>query len=193
MEILQSGGIIGLSMDKRILGYQEFERESNGRDDFPLETEYISNKEQSIFLGSGKIKISKAFGDMSDKVITWDEIEEGGVVDPKMSEYHLKHFMAHIVHVLVLARKNQYDVNKALSQLCIGSDYDGLINPVWFCETANSLEHFKSELEENFSSFVSDSNVPLPPGFDVKEFSKKLFFENGRDFVLNRLDLLNVT
>ena len=191
LEILQSGGMIGLSMDKRILGYQPFERESNGRDDFPLETEYISNKEQNIFLGSGRVKISKAFGDMNDKVIEWDEIDEGGVVDPKMSEYHLKHFMAHIVHVVVLAQKHNYDVMTALNQLCIGSDYDGLINPVWFCETANSLEHFKSELEENFVSFVNDCNVHLPAEFDMKSFSKKLFFENGRDFVLNRLDILN--
>ena len=191
MEILLSGGMIGLSMDKRILGYQEFERESNGRDDFPLETEYISNKEQQIFLGSGRVKISKAFGDMKDKVIEWDEIEEGGEVNPRMSAYHLKHFMAHIVHVMVLAQKNQYDVNKALSQLCIGSDYDGLINPVWFCETTNSLEHFKSELEENLISFMKDSNIALPADFDVKEFSNKFFYENGRDFVLNRLDVIN--
>jgi microsomal dipeptidase-like Zn-dependent dipeptidase len=191
MEILLSGGMIGLSMDKRILGYQDFERESNGRDDFPLETEYISNKEQRLFLGSGKVTISKAFGEMMDKVLSWDEIEEGGVVNPRVGEYHLKHFMAHVLHVIVLVGKNNYDVNTALNQLCIGSDYDGLINPIWICETTNSLERFKSEFEENFVRFAKVSKVPLPAGFDVQAFSKKLFFENGRDFVMNRLDILN--
>lgn len=191
IEILLSGGIIGLSMDKRILGYQEFEMESNGRDDFPLETEYISNKEQKIFLGAGKVTISKAFADMKGKVMEWNEIDEGGVVDPQVSEYHLKHFMAHVVHLMVVARENNYDVMSALNQVCIGSDYDGLINPVWFCETANGLEHFKSEFEDNFVSFIKQCQIELPPEFDIKTFSKKLFFENGRDFVLNRLDLLN--
>lgn len=191
MEILHSGGMIGLSMDKRILGYQEFEMETNGRDDFPLETEYISNKEQTIFLGTGNATISKAFRDMEDKVMQWDEIEEGGIVNPRLSDYHLRHFMAHVVHVVAIAQKNSYDAEAALNQLCIGSDYDGLINPIWPCETANNLEHFKSEFEDNFVAFAKESEVALPNGFDVKAFSKKLLFENGRDFVMNRLDLLN--
>ncbi|MEO8413412.1 MAG: hypothetical protein ABI472_07115 [Ginsengibacter sp.] len=191
MEILNSGGILGFSLDKRILGYQQFEQETNGRDDFPLETEYISNLEETIFLGTGRVEISKAFGDMKDQVMEWDEIAEGGVVDPAMSDYHLKHFMAHVVHVIVVARKNNYDVSAALNQICIGSDYDGLINPVWCCETANSLEHFKSEFENKFVSFAKISHVALPNDFDVKVFSKRLFFENGRDFVLGRLDALN--
>jgi microsomal dipeptidase-like Zn-dependent dipeptidase len=191
MQILSSGGILGFSLDKRILGYQQFEEETNGRDDFPLETEYISNLEQNVFLGKGRVKISKAFVDDSDKVMHWNEIEDGGLVDPFISATHLKHFMAHIVHVIVVANENDYDASAALNQLCIGSDYDGLINPVWICETANSLEHFKSEFEDNFVSFANDSNVDLPNGFDVKAFSKRLFYENGRDFILKRLDILN--
>ena len=183
--------MLGFSLDKRILGYQEFEQETNGRDDFPLETEYISNKERTIFLGTGSVDISKAFADDDDKVMQWDEIEDGGIVDPALSEYHLKHFMAHVVHVMVVAKANGYDVSAALRQLCIGSDYDGLINPVWICETANSLAYFKSKFEQEFLSFAHDSNVALPDGFDMIAFSAKLFFENGRDFVLNRLDVLN--
>lgn len=191
IEILKSGGMIGLSMDKRILGYQNFEMESNARDDFPLETEYISAKEQSIFLGTGRVAISKAFEAWEDKVMGWDEIEEGGLVNPRVSDYHLRHFMAHILHLIVVARNNNYDVSAALNQLCIGSDYDGLINPIWTCETANSLEHFKSEIEENFVDFAKEAGVRLPDGFDIKVFSKRMFFENGRDFVLKRLDILN--
>lgn len=191
IEILESGGMIGLSLDKRILGYQQFEMETNSRDDFPLETEYISNKEQTIFLGTGRVTISKAFGEWEDKVMRWDEIEEGGLVNPRVSDYHLRHFMAHLLHLIVVAQNNGYDVPTALNQVCIGSDFDGLINPIWICETANSLEHFKSEIEENFVDFAKEADVELPEDFDVKVFTRKLFFENGRDFVLSRLDLLN--
>ena len=190
LEILRSGGMIGLSLDKRILGFQEFERETNGRDDFPLETEYISRKEKSIFLGTGK-SLSVGLLVILIKVMEWDEIEEGGTVNPLMSEYHLKHFMAHVLHVIVITQKNNYDPLTALNQLCIGSDFDGIINPVWFCETTISLQHFKSEFEDNFVRFAKKSRVKLPKDFDVKEFSQKLFFENGRDFVMNRLDVIN--
>jgi microsomal dipeptidase-like Zn-dependent dipeptidase len=191
MQILTSGGMLGFSLDKRILGYQQFEEELNGRDDFPLETEYISNLEQSIFLGNGNVTIGKAFADNSDKVLHWDELEKGGLVDPFLSNYHLEHFMAHILHVIVVAGKNNYDVPSALNQLCIGSDYDGLINPVWCCETATSLDHFKSMIEDNLVAFAKASDVALPNGFDVKAFTKRLFYENGRDFILRRLDILN--
>ncbi len=191
MAILASGGMIGFSLDKRILGYQEFEQETNGRDDFPLETEYISNQEENIFLGDGNVQISGAFTEDSANVMTWDELESGGVVDPALSEYHLKHFMAHVVHVMVVAQKNNYDVMAALQQLCLGSDYDGLINPVWFCETAVSLQDFKVQFESNFVRFANNSDVPLPNGFDINTFSNQLFFENGKNFVLNRLDVLN--
>ena len=190
MAILTSGGMIGFSLDKRILGYQEFEPEAAGRDDFPLETEYISNKEENIFLGDGNLRISGAFGDDS-KVMTWDELESGGVVDPALSDYHLRHFMAHVVHVMVVAKQNNYDVAMALQQLCIGSDYDGLINPVWCCETAIYVQDFKIRFENNFVRFVNNSDVPLPDGFDINVFSNQLFFENGKNFVLNRLDVLN--
>lgn len=192
VEILNSGGMIGLSMDKRILGYQEFEMETNGRDEFPTQTEYISNKEEALFFGTGNVEIGKAFEDMQDKVMQWDEIEEGGVIDPALSSYHLKHFMGHIIHVIEVAKKYNYEISSALNQICIGSDFDGLINPVWICSTVNSLEYFKSQFEEQFISFANNSNVQLPDKFDVKDFSNRLFFENGKDFTLSRLDILNL-
>lgn len=191
MQILQSGGMLGFSLDKRILGFQDFEEETSGRDDFPLETEYISNLEQNIFFGTGNVTIGKAFTDNSDKVMKWDEIAAGGVVNPAVGFYHLKHFMAHVVHVMAVAGKNNYDVAAALNQLCIGSDFDGLINPVWCCETADSLAAFQSQFEDSFVSFAQSSGVALPGGFDVKSFSARLFYQNGRDFILKRLDVLN--
>ncbi|MVN22447.1 amidohydrolase family protein [Mucilaginibacter arboris] len=190
LQVLTSGGMIGLSLDKRILGYQEFEEETSGRLDYPLEAEYVSNQEIAVFLGEGRtITVGKAFEE--DKCLGWDEIEEGGVVNPAVGNYHLKHFMAHLLHLITVANNNNYEVNKALAQVCIGSDFDGLINPVWVCDTADELLYFKDQFEQDFAGFAKDAEVQLPPGFDVKIFSNKLFFENGRDFVLGRLDVLN--
>lgn len=189
IQILNSGGIIGLSLDKRILGYQNFEEYSTFRNDYPVETEWVSSHEESLFLPVHQGgEIGNAFND--DSCIQWDEIYDGGKVNPAMGDYHLKHFMAHVLHFIVVARDN-YNVNDALNQICIGSDFDGLINPIWICDTMDELVYFQQSFENAFVDFATEANVQLPQNFDVKKFSQKLFFENGRDFVLKRLDILN--
>jgi len=191
LQILRSGGMIGLSMDKRILGYQEYEEQTSERDDFPLESEYVSNQELNFFLGeSGRVLVGKAFDD-GDKVLGWDEILDGGVVNPQAGDYHLLHFMAHVLHLVTVAEKFDYDPTKAMTQICIGSDFDGLINPIWSCGTILEITAFKNMFARRFVQFASDSHVRLPEGFDSAAFAEKLFFENGRDFVLGRLDAIH--
>ncbi len=76
IEILQSGGMIGLSLDKRILGFQDYEEDSESREDYPFEVEYISNAELTAFLGGpGEIILAQAFDD--DKCIGWEDIQNG--------------------------------------------------------------------------------------------------------------------
>jgi len=190
MNVLLSGGMIGLSLDKRILGFQDYDPDENGRDEYPLETEYISNGESAAFFGhAGIIDTGNAFE--NGKCLGWDDIQNGGSVNPGIGDYHLTYFMAHILHLITIAANNGYDVNKALTQVCIGSDFDGLINPVWCCGTADELLYLQQHFEQSFEDFANDSNVTLPADFSVKDLSNKLFFENGKNFVLARLDVLN--
>ncbi|MBL7740509.1 MAG: hypothetical protein JNK14_14925 [Chitinophagaceae bacterium] len=183
--ILDSGGMIGLSLDKRILGYQSYEE--NSQYAYPIEEEYVSYKEESLFLPvEDGAEVGNAIAD--GLCMTWSEIKEGGVVNPNVSFQHLRHFMAHVLHVIVLSGNK---ASQSLKQLCIGSDFDGLINPIWCCETTDEVYHFKQDFEDHFEDFAEQSEVSLPAGFDVKVFSEDLFFRNGRDFVMARLDVLN--
>lgn len=189
MAILNSGGMIGLSLDKRILGYQQYENNSNAREEYPMEIEYVSWKEENLFLPAGPnamIRTAAANG----TVLEWEQLLEGGTTDPMLSEYHLRHFMAHVLHYFVVVQDAGYDFNTALSQLCIGSDYDGLINPIWVCETTDQLIYFKERFQKSFMDFANESGITLPATFDIKSFSTKLFYENGKEFVLNRLDVM---
>jgi microsomal dipeptidase-like Zn-dependent dipeptidase len=191
-EILLSGGLIGFSMDERILGYQPYmdDTTGSGRLDYPLDIEYISNPERTTFFGnSGEVEVGGAFED--HKVLKWGDLFAGGEVDPAVSEYHLRFFMAHVLHVLVVARKFNYDDNKALSQLCIGADFDGLIDPLWVCPTCSSLPTLKDAFIGKFADFATESKVPLPAGFSISDFADGLFYGNGKDFALKRLDLLS--
>ncbi|MBS1732080.1 MAG: membrane dipeptidase [Bacteroidetes bacterium] len=179
LAILRSGGMIGLSLDKRILGYQAFDEKSEYH--YPAEPEYISLAEEKHFLFGGTV--GEAFND--GRCMNWQQVEEAG--ETALESYHLRYFMAHILHVITVARNGGYDESAALKQLCIGSDFDGLINPVDCCETIDEIYYIKQQLEDSLVGFAEESDMELPAGFDVKKFSDGLFFTNGRDYVLGRL------
>jgi microsomal dipeptidase-like Zn-dependent dipeptidase len=168
-EILDSGGIIGLSMDKRILGYQD----PNASEDYPYEEEFVSNAELGSFFKPGyEDKLGKAIEE--GVVMTTDRIrEEGG--------RHIRYFMAHLLHLIRIGGE------AALKRVCIGSDFDGLINPIECCESMDEIWYFRQQLEDEFEQFAAHCNFDLPAGFNVKEFAENLFFRNGRDFLKGRL------
>lgn len=178
LQILNSGGIIGLSLDKRILGYADLDAEV---ETFTLEVEYISKSESKAFFED----IENVF--KSNLCIENREVDQGGRVNPSAGEYHLKHFMAQIIHMIKVCKNNSYDVTRALKQICIGSDFDGMINPVWVCDTIDNLQYFRETFEERFIPFAKDCGIQLPAGLNIKAFSEDLFYKNGRDFVLGRM------
>ncbi len=184
LAIIQSGGMIGLNMDKRILGYSEADSRTANMDELAFEEEYISNAETDVYLTKHVVgsKLSDAY------CITTQQVLQGGVVNPDLSFYHLCHFMQHILHFIKIAQQTG-DVNKALTQICIGSDFDGIINPVWCCPSVPFLNSFKREFLKTFISFAHANKdvVTLPADFDVNKFADQLFFENGKNFVLERL------
>jgi microsomal dipeptidase-like Zn-dependent dipeptidase len=185
LEIINSGGMIGLSLDKRILGYQNYEE--NSQDNFPVEDEFVSYREEDLFLPTGPdAEIGNAIAD--GKCVTWQDVKDGGTVLPNVGFQHLKHFMAHILHLIVITGAS---ASQALKQVCIGSDFDGMINPVWCCESMDEIYHFKQDFKDHFKDFAKESGVALPAGFNIDSFCEDLFFRNGRDFLMNRLDMLN--
>jgi microsomal dipeptidase-like Zn-dependent dipeptidase len=184
LQILKSDGIIGISLDKRILGYIDPDGKLLAdQDQFALEIEYISVKEHAFFFTSNKT--GGAFGE--GRCIENSEVGEAGRVNPGLEEYHLRHFMAHIIHLIKVVQNDGYSLAKALQQVCIGSDYDGLINPVWVCDTVDEFVYFKERFEKSFLQFARDCNVMMPDDFDTTKFAMGLFYENGKNFVLQRL------
>jgi microsomal dipeptidase-like Zn-dependent dipeptidase len=185
IEILRSGGMIGLSLDKRILGYKPYEIDGTRRDNIPTEIEYISAQEKTFFLQNfaGKLKAIDA--------IDWDEMKQGELLG--LVDYQLQHFIMHIFHLIEVAKRYQYDVKKALKQVCIGSDYEGLINPMLVCATIEDFGDFQQAFEKQFGYLAKDANIVLPAGFDIKAFSQDLFYENGKNFVLQRVNMLQAS
>lgn len=184
LAVIQSGGMIGLNMDKRILGYSEADSRTANLDELAFEEEYISNAETDVYLTKRVVgsKITDSY------CITTQEVLQGGIVNPDLGFYHLCHFMQHILHFIKIAQQTN-DVDKALTQICIGSDFDGIINPVWCCPAVSGFDNFKKEFLKTFMSFAHANKdlVTLPINFDVNKFADQLFFENGKNFILERL------
>lgn len=183
--ILRSGGMIGLSLDKRILGFSEANNRPDALNDLAFEEEYFSNLEKRFFIT--KRRLGKKL-DEKYCIIT-QEVLQGGLVNPEAATYHLCHFMSHVLHLIRVANNNGYDATKALTQVCIGSDFDGMINPVWCCDTVDGLSGFKNDFIREFPDYAKANKklAPLPAGFDVNIFANQLFFENGKNFVLDRV------
>lgn len=185
--ILQSGGLIGLSLDKRILGYVDWEHNSNSRQPVPNDTEYIAEREFPFFFDTseGSIEIGEAIE--HDQVLTWNDLHDGGLVNPALGRYHLRFFFQQIVHILAIAEQIDYSKEKALRQICLGSDFDGIINPIWCCESVDELDQFRELVRTQFVPFCEECGMRLPTGFDSDRFTENLFYENGKQFVLSYL------
>ncbi len=180
--ILKSGGMIGLSLDKRILGFSEYET-SSSREDFPNNVEFVSVRAWSQYKTGSNLGTAIR----GRETLTWGNIKDGGLVDPQLGEYHLEYFMQQIAHIIAVARSNNYSVHKAMKQICIGSDFDGLINPIWCCDSMDEIEQFKIRFRNHFVKFCQDSGVVLPVNFSVNKFAEDLFYHNGKAYVLDRL------
>ena len=184
LTILKSGGLLGLSLDKRILGFKEYENNSSLRERVPNNIDRFSRSEFEQVVNKNKVWGGAVAG---GECQSWNQVKDGGEVDPMLSEFHLLYFMQQIAHIIVVAQNNNYAVTKALKQICLGSDFDGIINPIFTCDSMDELGVFKIQFKNQFVKFCKDSNVSLPGNFSINRFSDDLFYENGKRFVLNRL------
>lgn len=188
VQILQSGGMIGLSMDKRILGYVDWERPNNARSPYPHDIEYISAREKFYFYNPDENNKSTFGEKVNDgNCQTWDTIRDGGIVNPAMGQFHIDHFFQQIVHIMVVAESVGIESKQALKQVCLGSDYDGLINPIWCCDSVEEFDNLKELFIKHFEIFCKDSNVGLPNGLSMEELAEDIFLENGKQFILEQL------
>jgi microsomal dipeptidase-like Zn-dependent dipeptidase len=179
--ILLSGGLIGLSFDQRILGFTDENVLRNVTT--PHDLEYISELEAGFFLGPNPSSLPAWTDD--DKIWTSQDFEN---LDPAFNkELHPLFFLNQVIHILVIAKNNELiDMKQAMKQICLGSDYDGLINAVDHCKQADKLNNFKDIAFEKMPRLLRKAKLDKE-GIDVPTLIENIFYNNGRDFVLNRL------
>ena len=178
-EIVFSGGLIGLSLDQRIVGVPEeaLMAEDNMGDIY--EEEFISPGEKGFFTN-----VVRSTPDNSDIIMT-ENISRTDRQD--WPRFHARHFLNQVFHLFKIA--DQYNFNKALmaQRICIGSDFDGMINPVDGCPNVTKLESFKNYLVDNFKEWEADftevTGIKISSFITPKKLMDNIFYQNGVDFL----------
>lgn len=154
VEIMQSGGMIGISLDQRVLGAAKSWVDGI-RGEFFKDEEAIPLLEWEKWFKEGKIDIEKA---------EWTESK---------TDREVRHIMLlshQIVYAVKIGLKHLSWTGTASpwDHLCLGSDYDGLINPINGYEDITKVGNLKNDLRKYLP--MAEKNMELMP--EIKVFRR---------------------
>ncbi|HEY0677420.1 MAG TPA: hypothetical protein VGD17_04000, partial [Chitinophagaceae bacterium] len=185
--IVRHGGMIGLSMDRRILGYvDKFDNRPTGIDqNSPLmvDKEYISKTEWAGF-NIPNSRIGKLI-DEGDCVTRTDVEDSTEVSIPARDEYFFDHVLLHLKHYLQVCLDAGISLQQAQKHITIGSDFDGLINPFLNMQVSGDMQELKKYITMNFGFYLetlTDSKQWVNQ-LNIPAFADDLFYHNGFNFI----------
>ena len=156
-EIMLSGGLIGLSLDQRILGYGNVSKENFSLEEF-VESEFQHQKKPRYH-----------------SYVDYSELPEKAFRD-----YKLRYFCNNWLHVVKVGQ--QVIGDDAWDHICIGSDFDGLIDPVDDFKSAADFSNMFVRLVEVMPAVAQALNINLDPQ-DVQPRVRGLLMDNAVVFL----------
>lgn len=180
--IFLSEGIIGLSFDQRILGFGDDSVQTNVV--VPHDVEYISHLEAEFFFGPTPQNLNV----WPDDTNVWASEDLDGLDKSLYPDLHRKFLINNILHILWVAGKKQsIGLKKAAKQICIGTDFDGLINAIDCCKTTDGLQQLKEDMRDELAKGLKNNGFQE---LNVDTLLDDIFYNNGRNFMLKRLKLM---
>jgi microsomal dipeptidase-like Zn-dependent dipeptidase len=176
--IVDSNGLIGLSLDDRILGYIK----KATTDD----TEYIY-KEEYNYLMEGNYETEMDFLETIDGSNYISTLEYTATDD--LADIHTRYFCNNILRIVYAGGANAWNC------ISIGSDFDGLVVAIDSCKTANDFANFREKVlywlpimiqtVENYGSVFNVDETNL--NNDIEQKVNQIMFENGQKFFIKYL------
>lgn len=153
-EILLSGGIIGISLDQRILGTGKVAREKMSKSEtFPGIT-------------------------LDHPVVAKDPDEEAAIED---AELHFRHFCNNLFHILKVGSRTFGPGVDVWKQIVIASDFDGLIDAVDFCVNGEAYSNIGSYMMDKMPQLALEAGITLP--YPLQPLIDGILYTNGYDFL----------
>ncbi|UJP64210.1 hypothetical protein [Mongoliitalea daihaiensis] len=200
-QIYDSSGLLGISLDARILGYVSLFGLHNHNQALPYVKEFTHKGHSYKLLTDTEFFSLDEFSRLGlqaqradswfDDCLNYHNLHP--IIGGKGSAGHYTqflHFMANVLHATRLAQ--QWDglagVEKMLLQtLCIGSDFDGLIDSIRYGTDCTRIDFLKKRFEKDFKSSAKRFGISLPKSLTSKMVGDHIFYHNGKNFVLSRL------
>jgi microsomal dipeptidase-like Zn-dependent dipeptidase len=156
LEIFRSNGLIGISLDQRVLGTENMFVDSRRGQTY--EAEHLSREEYIKMFRDQQMPAAENIGDLFKKL-----------TPPQKKERHSMLLALHLVHAVrvgkaagIIGSTDDEDASP-WDYLCIGSDFDGLINPINAVKDVTQIDRLRSELMK----YLPQADKSLP--FYVKE------------------------
>lgn len=183
--IVKNGGVIGLSLDKRILGYVD-DISGKGPDQFLTDREYFSMDEWNILGFNNDKNFGKFIND--ENCLNVDELLQS---QQKWENFYYSHILNHLKHYFKVCLSNGISIETAQKHITIGTDYDGLINPFDVASTVEDIAKLRSFISLNFRYFLEESEDSKVWASQIKmdNFMENLFYWNGYNFIKSRFEL----
>jgi microsomal dipeptidase-like Zn-dependent dipeptidase len=179
--IFLSEGIIGLSFDQRILGFGDDSVQTSVV--VPHDVEYISHLEAGFFFGPNPPESLEGYND--NDVWASEDLDELSYNKDLYPDVHRRFLINNIMHILwVASRHSAIGVDKAARQICIGTDFDGLINAIDGCKDASGLQKLKADMRQDLAEVLSKNGFH---SLNVDTLLDDIFYHNGKNFMLKRL------
>ncbi|MFA0963485.1 hypothetical protein AB9P05_16895 [Roseivirga sp. BDSF3-8] len=156
-EIAESNGLIGLSLDQRIMGV--------GKD-----SPELFSQEEWDSLGFAPT------GKPGGKVIKEDDTY---MTSRQIARLHLRYLLNNLLHIVKVGRQSVGD--QIWDQVCIGSDFDGLIDPIDYCRTSAKFPDLKKGIEKHLPEMASEAGLSLPA--PARVLADKIMYKNGLAFL----------
>jgi len=199
--IYDSDGLLGISLDERVIGYTKARRLNQdtfsdnvgsitirglGTKKVLTDTDFLSNEENKALglFNSTKGKLLYQCADAEELT----DLITGNSTDIAPHQFH--HFLNQILHCVKLGKDwdGVAGVEKMLCKiLCIGSDFDGLIEAIDWCTSCKKIDFLKKKFVKEFEKAIIANGLFLPQNWPIDRIADRIFYENGRDFVLSRL------
>ena len=167
--ILDSGGLIGVSLDQRILGADK------------VKGEFYSEEEFLELIGA------RGEDGLSEFDVTKDFEEEREFLGKKREKRinqkkHLRHFCNNILHIVRVAGKPE-----AWKQICLGSDFDGLINPINNCISTEEYPQLEHDLVIMLHKMIGEARKEDPNvefhATDMEQHVRDIMYNNAYHFL----------
>jgi len=205
MQICQNGGIVGIPLFQNVLGGNINKKQKRN---FKIQDTIINYNEKQNLRRAKEIKKYLKYLYNNDSPLLHAALgytkNDMKVSDPERifeitTEDFLsaEPFLQNLFYLVDHSGYNATDIDKAWQHICIGSDLDGLIDPIDIVPTASVYPHFRSRLTQFIPLFLnyrkeitstdkkSYHSYPFyfsETGISLEKAMDQLFYESLKDF-----------